>query len=92
MLFNAATARSRYDAQVSKFTPLEWAQICRVEAMRTSDAPMRALLLDLALEYEALASGEADPINPDDPKIQNAVADRLMALALKKNGRPKAQS
>jgi hypothetical protein len=65
---------------VPSIQPDEWARICRIEAARTTHGPTRTFLLELALEYEGIA-GKAVAINPDDPMIQDAVADRLIALA-----------
>ena len=66
----------------------EWVRICRIEAMRTSHQATKALLLDLAREFEFLAGSEAGSIDPDDPALQNAVAERLAALAWRRNSRP----
>jgi len=58
-----------------------------VEAARTTHGPTRTLLLELAAEYEAI-NGEPVTIDPDDPALQDAVADRLVALAHTSSYRP----
>lgn len=68
---------------VKNLTLSEWARLCRIEAMRTTHEATRALLVDLAAEYEAMAGRSVD-IDPDDRDLQNAVADRL-SLAAKRN-------
>jgi len=68
---------------MSEGTPEDWVRICRIEAMRTAHIPTRDLLLELAAEYEALASSEVGAMDPDDFELQSAVADRLQALAMK---------
>jgi hypothetical protein len=60
----------------------EWARRCHIEAARAIHPSTRAFLLELAAEYEAI-SGEAVSLDPDDIDLQNAVADRLAALAAK---------
>ncbi|MFL6735444.1 MAG: hypothetical protein ACJ8F4_00120 [Sphingomonas sp.] len=60
-----------------------WARICRIEAARTAHAATRQSLLELAAGYEALA-GVVVEVDPDDPDLQSAVADRLHALAARK--------
>jgi hypothetical protein len=63
--------------------PTNWARRCRIEAMRATHPSTKAFLLELAVEYEKLA-GEAVTQDPDDPDLQNAVADRLAFLAAKR--------
>jgi hypothetical protein len=58
----------------------DWARICRIEAARTMHRKTRDFLLELALEYEMM-SGNTAKIHPDDPDLQNAVAERLHACA-----------
>ena len=60
----------------------QWARLCRIEAASATHPPTRDFLLELAAEYEGI-SGEAVAIDPDDPMIQDAVADRLIAAARK---------
>lgn len=62
----------------------EWARICRIEAARAVNPATREYLLDLAAGYEAIAGAPAN-IHPDDAELQQAVADRLMGQARKKN-------
>jgi hypothetical protein len=51
---------------------------------RAGDTPMtKAFLLELAAECEA-PSGETVNFDPDDLDVQNAVADRLSALAARR--------
>lgn len=61
----------------------EWARRCRVEAARATHPSTQAFLLELAAEYERI-TGEAIALDPDDFDLQNAVADRLSALAAKR--------
>ena len=63
--------------------PAEWARRCRIEAARAIHPSTKAFLLELAAEYEAI-SGETVNLDPDDTDLQNAVADRLAALAAKR--------
>jgi len=58
----------------------DWARICRIEAARTTHGPTRDFLLELADEYEGI-NGEAVLLDPDDPGVQDSVADRLLAYA-----------
>ena len=60
-----------------------WARRCRIEAVRAIHPMTKAFLLELAAECEAL-SGEAANLDPDDLDLQNAVADRLSALAARR--------
>jgi hypothetical protein len=62
---------------------LEWARVCRVEAMRTTHEGTKGLLVELAAEFETLA-GEPVKLAPDDSELQNAAADRLVSLAAKR--------
>jgi hypothetical protein len=63
--------------------PANLARRCRIEAMRATHPTTKDFLLELAAEYEALA-GDAVAQDPDDPDLQNAVADRLASLASKR--------
>jgi hypothetical protein len=63
--------------------PAKWARRCRIEAMRATHPTTKDFLLELAAEYESLA-GEVVAQDPDDPDLQNAVADRLASLASKR--------
>ena len=58
----------------------EWARKCRVEAVRAIHPTTKEFLLGLAAHYDAI-SGETGNLDPDDIELQNAVADRLAALA-----------
>jgi hypothetical protein len=58
----------------------EWARKCRVEAVRAIHPTTKEFLLGLAAHYDAI-SGEKGNLDPDDVELQNAVADRLAALA-----------
>jgi hypothetical protein len=71
-------------ARVADLTTLEWARLCRVEAVRTTHVTTKAFLVELAGEFEALA-GKAVDLDPDDLELQDAVADRLFSLALKRS-------
>ena len=66
-----------------KINALNWARRCRIEAARATHPSTRALLLDLAGEYEAIL-GKAVIIDPDDIELQDACADCLMALAARR--------
>ena len=68
---------------MSNLTTLDWARVCRIEAVRSSDAATKALLVELAEEFENLAGQNAD-VDPDDFDLQNAAADRLVSLAAKR--------
>ena len=61
--------------------PSEWARICRIEAAWTTHAPTREMLLDLAREFEAISPSAQATVDPDDPALQQSVADRLMGYA-----------
>ena len=65
--------------------PIEWARRCRVEAARAIHPSTKAFLLELAEQFEAIA-GETVNLSPDDPELQNAVAERLAEVALRKAG------
>src|SRR3954469_19695464 len=60
--------------------PSGWARSCRIEAVRAIHPSTRAFLLKLAAEFEAVA-GEIVKLDPDDPDVQDAVADRLAEVA-----------
>ena len=60
----------------------EWARRCQIEAARAIHPSTKTFLLELAAEYEAISGGAVD-LDPDDTDLQNAVADRLSALAAK---------
>ena len=60
--------------------PADWARRCRIEAARAIHPSTKAFLLELATQFEAL-SGEVVSLDPDDPDLQEAVADRLAELA-----------
>jgi hypothetical protein len=60
---------------------VERARLCRIEAARATSLHKRHRLLALAAKYEAIAGRSVDP---DDPELQGAVADRLHQLAAKK--------
>lgn len=68
--------------------PLGWARQCRIEAARAIHPSTRAFLLKLAAEFEAVA-GEVVVLDPDDPDLQDAVADRLAELAARDRTRPR---
>jgi hypothetical protein len=61
----------------------EWARRCRIEAARAIHPSTKSFLLELATEFEA-ASGETVKLDPDDPDLQNAVADRLAEVAARR--------
>ena len=63
--------------------PADWARRCRIEAARAIHPSTKAFLLDLAGEFEAIA-GEPVNLDPDDIELQNAVAERLAELAVKR--------
>jgi hypothetical protein len=63
--------------------PIEWARRCRVEAARAIHPSTKAFLLELAEQFEAIA-GETVNLSPDDPELQNAVAERLAEVAVRK--------
>ncbi len=63
--------------------PVEWARRCRIEAARAIHPSTKAFLLELATQFEAIAK-EAVSLDPDDPDLQQAVADRLAELASRK--------
>lgn len=56
-----------------------WARLCRTQAAVTTDRKARELLIELAVEYEAVARKNA--LDPDDPALQNEVAKRLVEAA-----------
>jgi hypothetical protein len=60
--------------------PLAWARRCRIESARAIHPSTKAFLLELSAHFEALA-GETADIDPDDPDLQSAVADRLAEIA-----------
>jgi len=69
------------DSAVTALTdPLEWARRCRIEAVRAIHPSTKAFLLELAEQFEAIA-GETANLNPDDPELQNAVAERLAEIS-----------
>jgi hypothetical protein len=59
---------------------IEWARRCKIEAARAIHPSTIAFLHELAGEFEAIA-GEAIDLDPDDPELQNAVAERLSEIA-----------
>ena len=61
----------------------EWARRCRIEAARAIHPSTKAFLLELAEHFETVA-GETVTLNPDDPELQNAVAERLIEIAARK--------
>ena len=63
--------------------PEGWARRCRIEAARAIHPGVKAFLLELAAEFEAIC-GEAVNLDPDDTELQSAVADRLAEVAAKK--------
>jgi len=77
----APELRRLYDSSVQTNDASEWARICRVEAAWTTHGPTREMLLDLAREFEAISSGPQAKVDPDDPALQQSVADRLMGYA-----------
>ena len=60
--------------------PLAWARRCRIEAARAIHPATKAFLLELASRYETVA-GETADLDPDDPELQSAVAERLAQMA-----------
>jgi len=60
--------------------PLGWARRCRIESTRAIHPSTKAFLLELASQFEEVA-GKTVNLDPDDPDLQNAVADRLAELA-----------
>ena len=69
----------------SPFThAVEWARRCRIEAARAIHPKTKAFLLEIAEQYEAVA-GETVDLDPDDPELQSAVADRLAEAARRKD-------
>ena len=62
---------------------LQRARRCRIEAARAIHPSIKSFLLELAAEFEA-ASGETLKLDPDDPELQDAVADRLALLAARR--------
>ena len=60
--------------------PAEWARRCLIEAARAIHPSTKSFLVELAAQFEAIA-GEAVHVDPDDPELQAAVADRLAELA-----------
>ena len=63
--------------------PLEWARRCRIEAARAIHPSTKQFVLELAAQFEAIA-GETVNLDPDDPELQGAVAERLEEIALRK--------
>jgi hypothetical protein len=63
--------------------PIEWARRCSIEAARAIHPSTKAFLLELAEQFEAIA-GETVDLSPDDPELQNAVAERLAEIAVRK--------
>ena len=63
--------------------PVEWARRCRIEAARAIHPATKAFLIELAGQFET-AAGEKVVLDPDDPDLQNAVAERLLEIAAKK--------
>ena len=63
--------------------PIEWARRCRIEAARAIHPSTKAFLLELAKQFEAIG-GETVNLHPDDPDLQNAVAERLAEIAIRK--------
>jgi len=57
-----------------------WARRCRIESARAIHPTTRAFLDELAAHFEQLAGSPAE-IDPDDPDLQQAVADRLAEVA-----------
>jgi len=62
--------------------PVEWARRCRIEAARAIHPSTKAFILELAAQFEAMA-GETVNLHPDDPELQDAVAERLSEIAAK---------
>lgn len=56
-----------YDSAVPNHTLGEWARICRTQAAWTTDPPTKAFLVELAAEYEALASEAGEPLPTTEP-------------------------
>ena len=63
--------------------PAEWARRCRIEAARAIHPTTKAFILELAAQFEAIA-GEPVNLDPDDPELQDAVAERLSEIAAKR--------
>lgn len=66
--------------------PLGWARRCRIEAVRAIHPSTKSFLIELAMEFEAVA-GATTNIDPDDADLQGALADRLAELVAR-DGRP----
>ena len=62
--------------------PVEWARRCRIEAARAIHPSTKAFILELAAQFEAIA-GETVNLDPDDPELQEAVAERLSEIVAK---------
>ena len=65
------------------FHTIEWARRCRIEAARAIHPSTKEFLLELANHFETVG-GETVELSPDDPELQNAVAERLIEIAAKK--------
>jgi hypothetical protein len=52
--------------------------------MRTSHLPTRDFLLEMAVDFEIIAYGKPVELSPDDPELQKAVGDRLLAAAARR--------
>jgi len=63
--------------------PLGWARRTRIEAARAIHPSTKAFLLGLAEQFEAIA-GQTVRLDPDDPELQHAVAERLAEIAAQK--------
>ena len=63
--------------------PLAWARRCQIEAARAIHPSTKMFLLELIAQFETIA-GETVTLDPDDPELQHAVADRLAEIAAKK--------
>jgi hypothetical protein len=68
--------------------PLGWARRCHIEAVRAIHPSTKAFLEELAAEFEAMA-GEVVDLDPDDPDLQGALADRLAEVAARDRSRPR---
>jgi hypothetical protein len=55
----ATRSMGRKSAAMAR-TAADWARICRVEAARTVHPPSRALLLQMAAEYDLVAEREKE--------------------------------
>ena len=62
---------------------LEWARVCRLEAIRTTHEGTKSLLGEIAAEFETLA-GQPVKLDVGGSELQNAAADRLVSLSAKR--------